>query len=55
MFMAGLVMGGSIIAANSVSDADGLQVLLLPSGDANYFGRLFRDIRVDATRFEEVE
>lgn len=46
---------GNVHEVASVSDADGLQVLLLPAGDANYFGRLFRDIRVDATRFEEVE
>ena len=39
----------------SVTENDGLYTLHLPDGDADYLGRLFRDVRVDATRFEEVE
>ena len=38
----------------SVSEHDELTTLYLPEGNADYFGRLFRDIRVDATLFEEV-
>ena len=30
------------------------EALYLPEGDASYFGRLFRDVRIDATLFEEV-
>lgn len=41
-------------AVASVSENEGLYTLHLPDGDAGYFGRLFRDVRVDATRFEEV-
>ena len=46
---------GSIHTVASVSCEDGVYTLHLPEGDANYFGRLFRDVRVDATWFEEVE
>ena len=42
-------------AVGSVSEQDGLYTLHLPEGDADYFGRLFRDVRVDATLFEEAE
>ena len=34
-----------------VREHDGVWTLMLPQGDAAYFGRLFRDVRVDATRF----
>ncbi len=38
----------------SVSEQEELTTLYLPQGNAEYFGRLFRDVRVDATLFEEV-
>ena len=38
----------------SVSAQDDVMILHIPEGDADYFGRLMRDIRVDATLFEEV-
>ena len=38
----------------SVSAQDQVTTLYLPKVDANYFGRLFRDVRIDATLFEEV-
>jgi len=46
---------GNVHQVTSVSGHDGLYTLHLPQGDADYFGRLFRDVRVDATLFEEVE
>lgn len=46
---------GKIHQVASVSESDGLYTLHLPEGDADYFGRLFRDVRVDATLFEEAE
>ena len=46
---------GSVHAGSSVSEQDGLVTMHLPEGAESYFGRLFRDIRVDATLFEEVE
>ena len=45
---------GNVHTVESVSEADGLFTLYLPDGNADYFGRLFRDVRVDATLFEEV-
>ena len=45
---------GNVHAVASVSEHDELTTLYLPEGNADYFGRLFRDIRVDATLFEEV-
>lgn len=44
---------GNVHAVARVSEQGGLYTLYLPEGDAGYFGRLFRDVRVDATRFEE--
>ena len=46
---------GNVHTVASVSGEDGLYTLHIPEGDAGYFGRLMRDIRVDATFFEEVE
>ncbi len=46
---------GNIHAVASVNAEDGLFVLHLPEGSAGYFERLFRDVRIDAARFEEVE
>lgn len=45
---------GNVHMVASVSDQGELMTLYLPDGSADYFGRLFRDIRVDATLFEEV-
>lgn len=39
----------------SVKEHEGVWTLLLPQGDAAYFGRLFRDVRIDATRFQVEE
>ena len=46
---------GNVHTVFSVSGEEGLYTLHIPDGDAAYFGRLFRDIRIDATFFEEVE
>ena len=45
---------GNVHAVASVAEQDGLLTLHLPEGDAAYFGRLFRDVRVDALHFEGV-
>lgn len=45
---------GNVHTVASVSEQEGLTTLYLPQGSAEYFGRLFRDVRVDATLFEEV-
>jgi len=45
---------GNVHEVASVSMQDQVMTLHLPKGDADYFGRLFRDVRVDATLFEEV-
>ena len=45
---------GNVHEVASVAEQDGLCTLHLPQGDAAYFGRLFRDVRVDALHFEEV-
>ena len=42
-------------AVSAVSVQDGLCTLHLPQGEAAYFERLFRDVRVDATLFTLVE
>lgn len=34
----------------AVSEHDGVWTLMIPRGDADYFARLLRDVRVDATR-----
>ena len=36
---------------DSVTRQDGLTCLFIRNGDATYFGRLFRDVLVDATLF----
>ena len=46
---------GNVHEVASVSEQDSVMTLHLPAGDASYFGRLFRDVRIDATLFEEVE
>ena len=46
---------GNVHEVESVSMHEQVMTLYLPKGDASYFGRLFRDIRIDATLFEEVE
>ena len=42
-------------AVSAVTLQDGLCTLHLPQGEAAYFERLFRDVRVDATLFTIVE
>ena len=44
---------GNVHTVARVSCQDGLYTLYLPDGDPSYFGRLLRDVRVDATHFEE--
>ena len=44
-------MGGA--SNRAAARQDGLYTLYLPDGDPAYFGRLLRDVRVDATCFEE--
>ena len=39
--------------AQKINEQEGLYTLYLPDGDPAYFGRLLRDVRVDATCFEE--
>ena len=45
---------GNVHKVASVSEHETVVTLYLPDGDADYFGRLFRDVRIDATLFEEV-
>ena len=45
---------GNVHEVASVSTQEQVVTLYLPKGDASYFGRLFRDVFVDATLFEEV-
>lgn len=45
---------GNVHEVSRVEQQDQVMMLYLPMGDANYFGRLFRDVRIDATLFEEV-
>lgn len=45
---------GNVHEVASVSVQEDVTVLHIPNGDADYFGRLMRDVRVDATLFEEV-
>ena len=42
---------GNVHTVEAVTRQDGLATLYLPAGDAAYFGRLFRDVRIDATLF----
>ena len=44
---------GNVHTVAQVTCQDGLYTLYLPDGDPAYFGRLLRDVRVDATCFEE--
>ena len=46
---------GQVHTVASVSTEGALSTLHIPDGDAAYFERLFRNIFVDATLFEEVE
>ena len=46
---------GKVHTVASVSSEGALCSLHIPDGDASYFERLFRNIFVDATLFEEVE
>ncbi|MBQ7867084.1 MAG: hypothetical protein IJ354_02940 [Clostridia bacterium] len=45
---------GNVHIVSSVTKEDDLYTLHIADGDAAYFERLFRDVRIDATRFEEV-
>lgn len=45
--------GNVHLVADVAEQGDGLYTLYLPNGDPDYFGRLMRDVRVDATVFEE--
>lgn len=42
---------GHAHALAAVTMQDGVFMLHIPDGDASYFERLFRDVRVDATLF----
>ena len=42
---------GRVHEVESVTRQDGLICLFIRNGDATYFGRLFRDVLVDATLF----
>lgn len=46
---------GNVHTVASVTSDEGVCTLLIPDGDANYFGRLFRDIRIQADVFVEVQ
>jgi len=46
---------GNVHTVAAVSSEQGVCTLLIPDGDASYFGRLFRDIRIQADVFEEVD
>ena len=46
---------GNVHTVFSVTKEDDLYTLHIADGDAAYFERLFRDVRIDATHFEEVE
>ena len=46
---------GRVHTVASVSSEGALSTLHIPDGEASYFERLFRNIFVDATLFEEVE
>lgn len=45
---------GNVHAVSDVSGDQGVYTLLIPEGDVDYFGRLFRNILLDACVFEEV-
>ena len=42
---------GAVHTVEYVDQKEDLTVLFIRSGDANYFGRLFRNVTVDATLF----
>lgn len=46
---------GARAVVSAVTMQDGPVLLHLPQGEAAYFERLFRDVRVDATLFTLVE
>lgn len=46
---------GRVHEVGRVTRTDGLYLLHIPEGTEAYFGRLFRDVRVDATLFEEAD
>ena len=46
---------GRVHTVSHVSRQEGLTCLYLCDGDAAYFGRLFRDVMVDATHFVLLE
>ncbi len=46
---------GNIHFVSSVTESDGIYTLHIPDGSADYFGRLFRNVLLDATHFEEVD
>ena len=46
---------GNVHTVASVTSEQGVFTLLIPDGSAAYFGRLFRDIRIQADVFEEVD
>ena len=46
---------GNVHEVNCVSREENVYTLLIKDGDAAYFGRLFRNIFIDACLFEEVE
>ena len=46
---------GHVHTVASVASQDGLLTLHIPQGEASYFERLMRNVRVDATHFEVEE
>ena len=42
---------GAVHVVDQVTTQDGITCLFIRNGDATYFGRLFRDVLVDATLF----
>lgn len=46
---------GNVHTIAAVTSEQGISTLLIPDGSASYFGRLFRDIRIQADVFEEVD
>jgi len=46
---------GNVHEVAAVTREEQVYTLFIPGGDAAYFGRLFRNIFVDARVFEEVE
>ena len=45
---------GNVHTVSAVTSEQGVYTLLIPEGDAAYFERLFRDVRIAADEFEEV-